>query len=101
MREDNAPYHKFMKTMVKLNELSFEFLPHSPRFPDLSPSDYSLFGNLKKMLQVKRFGSNEKVITETEAYFKSKDESLHIKGIKKLEKHWNGCITLQENYVDE
>ena len=50
-----------MKTMVKLNELSFELLPHSPYFPD----------------QIKRFGSNEEVIAETDAYFESKDESLY------------------------
>ena len=28
--QDNAPCHKTMKTMVKLNELSFELLPHPP-----------------------------------------------------------------------
>ena len=26
--QENAPCHKSVKTMVKLNELSFEFLPH-------------------------------------------------------------------------
>ena len=53
------------------------------------------------MLQGKRFGSNEEVIPETEAYFESKDESLYKKGIEKLEKRWNTCITLQGNYVFE
>ena len=36
------------------------------------------------MLQEKRFGSNEEVIAETEAYFKSKGESFYKKGIEKL-----------------
>lgn len=46
-----------------------------------------LFTNLKKMLQGKNFGSNEEVITETEAYFdfEWKDKSFHKKGIEKLE----------------
>ena len=26
--QDNAPCHKYMKTMIKLNELSFDSLPH-------------------------------------------------------------------------
>ena len=53
------------------------------------------------MLQGKRFGSNEEVIAETEAYFESKDESFYKKGIEKLEKRWNECITLEGNYIDE
>ena len=90
-----------MKTMVNLNELSFELLYHLPYSPDLAPSDYWLFADLKKMVQVKRFGSNEEVIAETEAYFESKDESFYKKGIEKLEKRLNEFITLEGNYVDE
>ena len=75
--QDNAPCHKFMKWMVKLNELSFELLPHPPYSPDLGPSNYWLFADSKKMLQGKRFCSNEEVIAETETYFESKDESLY------------------------
>ena len=66
--QDNAPCHKSMKTMVKLNELSFKFLPHPPYSLDLVPGDYWLFADLKKILQGKRFGSNEEVIAETKAY---------------------------------
>ena len=87
--------------MVNLNELSFELLPHPPYSPDLGPNDYGLFAGQKKMLQGKRFGSNEEVIAETEAYFESKDESFYKKGIEKLEKRWSECITLEGNYVDE
>ena len=38
--QDNALCHKSMKTIVKLNELSFELLPQPPYSPDLAPSDY-------------------------------------------------------------
>ena len=53
------------------------------------------------MLQGKRFGFNEEVIGETEAYFESKDESFLKIGIEKLEKRWNECVTLEGNYIDE
>ena len=46
--QDNAPCHKTLATMVKLNELSFELLPHPPYSPDLAPSDYYLCADLKK-----------------------------------------------------
>ena len=38
--QDNALCHKSMKTMVKLNELRFELLPHPPYSPDPTLSDY-------------------------------------------------------------
>ena len=55
----------------------------------------------EKMLLGKRFGPNEEVVAETEAYFESKDESFYKKDIEKLEKRWNECITLKGNYVDK
>ena len=81
--------------MVKWNELSFVLRPHPPYSPDLSPCDYWLFADLKTMLQGKRIDSNEEVIAKTEAYFESKDESFCKKGMNKLEKRWNECITLE------
>ena len=53
------------------------------------------------MFQGKRFGSNEEVIPETEAYFDAKDKSSFKKGIELLEKRWNLCITLEGDHVDE
>ena len=40
IHQDNAPCHKSMKTMVKLNELRLELLPHPSYSADLVPSDY-------------------------------------------------------------
>ena len=56
---------------------------------------------LKECSRGKRFGSNEEVISETEAYFEAKNKSFYKKGIELLEKCWNQCITLQGDYVDE
>ena len=69
--------------------------------PDLAPSDYYLFADLKRMLKEKKFDSNEEVIAKSEAYFKADDKSFYKKGIQLLEKHWNECITLEGDYVDE
>ena len=91
--QDNALCHKSIAMMSKLHDLHFELLPHPPNSPDLAPSDYWLFTDLKRMLQGKRFGSNEEVISETEVYFVSKNELLYKKGIELLEKRWNQCIS--------
>lgn len=41
----NAPAHRSMATMAKLQELHFELLPHPPYSPDLAPSDYYLLSD--------------------------------------------------------
>ena len=87
--QENTPYHKSIATMEKLHEVHFEFLLHPPYSPDLAPSDYWLFVDIKRMLQGERFGSNKEVISETEAYFEVKNKSFNKKGIELLEKHWN------------
>ena len=83
--QDNAPCHKSLATMAKLNELSFELLPHPPYSPDLAPSDDYLFADLKKMLQAERFYCNEEVITKTNAYFEAKNKPFYKKGIEMLD----------------
>jgi len=98
---DNFSCHESMETMAKLKELHFELLPHPPYSPDLAPSEYWLFAETKKMLQGKKFNSNEEVINETEAYYESIDKSYYKKAIEKLEKRWNECITLEGEYIEE
>ena len=91
--------HKSMKTMVKLNDLRFELLPDPLYSPDLARSE--LFADLKKMLQGKRFSSDDEVIAAAEAYFDAKHKSFYKKGIESLEKRWNDCIAIEGDYVDE
>ena len=55
----------------------------------------------QKMLQGKRFYSNEEVITETNAYFEAKDKSFYKKCIEMLEKLWTDCVAFEGDYVDE
>jgi len=74
---DNALSHTSLKAMAKLDQLRFELVAHPPYSPDLAPSDYYLFSNLKRWLQGKRFTSNEEVIAKTEAYFEGLDVSYY------------------------
>lgn len=98
--QDNAPCHKSMKTMAKMHELGYELLPHPPYSPDLAPSDFFLFSDLKRMLAGKKFKTNEEVIAETEAYFEDKPKEYYKNGIEKLEDRYTRCIALEGNYVE-
>ena len=98
--QDNAPCHKSMKSMAKLQELGFELLPHPPYSPDLAPSDFFLFSDLKRMLAGKKFCADEEVIEEIEAYFEAKDKSYYKNGIEKLYDRYNRCIAREGNYIE-
>ena len=74
---------------AKLQELGFELLPHPPYSPDLAPSDFFLFSNLKRMLAGKKFFADEEVFEETEAYFEAKDKPYYKNGIEKLYDRYN------------
>lgn len=100
---DNArPAHTTALVMAKLTELRYELLPRPPHSPDLAPSDFFLFPNLRNsLLAWKRFGSKEEVIAATDAYFAALDENYFSEGLKELEHRWVKCIELKGDYVDE
>ena len=77
-----------------------EFIIHPPYSPDLAPSDFFMFSDLKRMLAGKKFKSNDEVIAETEAYFDEKEKSYYERGIEKLENRYTRCIAPEGNYVE-
>jgi len=85
--------------MAKINELKFELFPQPPYSPDLAPSDYHLFPNLKKWLGGKKFKSNGEVIDAVNEYFEGLDESDYKNGITALEHCYEKCIDLDGDYV--
>lgn len=98
---DNAPAHASAIVAAKLLEIGFQLVPHPPYSPDLAPSDYYLFPNLKKWLAGQRFCSNEEVIAKTNGYFADLDRSYYSEGIKKLQHRWTKCIGLKGDYIEK
>ncbi|KZC13398.1 Histone-lysine N-methyltransferase SETMAR [Dufourea novaeangliae] len=99
--QDNAPVHTSVITMANINELKFELLHHAPYSPDLAPSDYFLFPNLKKWLGGKRFANNEEVESAVDGYFEELDGSRYKQGIEAIEHRWEKCIELKGDYVEK
>ena len=46
--QDNAPAHSSVVAMATIRDCGFQLVPHPPYSPDLAPSDFHLFPNLKK-----------------------------------------------------
>ena len=55
---DNAPAHK---SMVAVCDCVFQLVDHPPHSPDLAPSDYYLFPNLKNHLAGKWYQIDDEV----------------------------------------
>lgn len=78
--QDNAPAHKAGKTMDVLQNLGFQCIDHPPYSPDLAPSDYFLFPNLKKHLKGRKFSNDTEVIAAAEQYFSDKKSEFFWTG---------------------
>ena len=98
-RQNNAPIHTSVIAMAKINELKFKLLFHlvfhTSYSPDLAPSDFLLFSNLKKFLDGQRFSNNEEVESVVNDYFEELDASHYKQGIETIEHHWGKCIKLR------
>ena len=78
---DNALAHTSAIATAKLFYLHYEILPHPPCSPDLAPTDYFLYPNMKTWLGGKIFSSNEEIIAATNEYFEGFDKNYFLEGI--------------------
>lgn len=58
---DNAPINSTPEICVELHRNNFEVVPHPPYKPDLAPSDYHLFKNLKSWQRGRTFANQEEM----------------------------------------
>ena len=77
----------------------YELIPHPAYSPDLAPSDFFLFPNLKKDIRGLHFQSDEEVVTAVEEWVNGKDPDFFTSGLMALEHRWSKCITLEGNYI--
>ena len=80
-------------------ECNLEQLIHPPYSPELAPSDYYLFRNLKSHLCETRFRDDHELKTATEAWFGNQTGDFCFKGIDCLKK-WTKCIEVKGDYIE-
>jgi len=96
--QDNASAHKSVLAMGKLRDLRYELLEHPPYSPDLAPSDFSLFPELRLFLAGQHFSSNQEAIAAAEGHFADLTKNHYRDRIMALQHHWNKCISLKGDY---
>jgi hypothetical protein len=98
---DSALAHKSVLAMRKLRDLHYELFEHPPYFPDLAPSDFFLFPELKLFVAGQGFSLNQKVIAALEWYFANRTKNHYRDGMMALEHPWNKCISVKGDYVEK
>ncbi|CAH2244033.1 jg20705 [Pararge aegeria aegeria] len=99
--QDNAPVHKSRVAIAALHKHGFESLVHPPYSPDLAPSDFYLFPNLKKDLRGRKFSDDNEVKEAILAHFAAKDKKYFYDCLEKLIHRSNKCIQLQGDYIEK
>ena len=79
----------------------YELIPHPAYSPDLAPSDFFLFPNLKKDIRGLHFRSDEEVVTAVEEWVNGKDPDFFSSGLMALGHRWSKCITLEGNNIEK
>jgi transposase len=79
---DNARPHTAYATANLLERRGWEILEHPPYSPDLAPSEFHLFPNMKKYLRVKRFKSHNYVKHELQTWLRDQDPTFYRQGFE-------------------
>ena len=100
-QQDNARVHTCKIAMDAIERNGYELIPPPAFSPDLDPSDYFLFPNLKKDIRGRHFWSKEEVVAAVEEWVRDKDPGFFSSGLMALEHHWSKCVILEGNYIEK
>lgn len=98
---DNARPHTARLTLEAIDNLGLEVLSHPPYSPDLAPSDFHLFGPLKKMLGGQKFASDFEAQDAVRDWLRQQPASFFETGIGKLVSRWDKCLNVLGGYVEK
>jgi histone-lysine N-methyltransferase SETMAR len=74
---------------------------HAPYSPDLAPSNFQFFPALKRILEGRRFTSNEDLETAIWTFVRTQDTDFYQHGFFKLVKWGDKCINAGGDYVEK
>uniref|UniRef100_A0A1B6H603 Mos1 transposase HTH domain-containing protein n=1 Tax=Homalodisca liturata TaxID=320908 RepID=A0A1B6H603_9HEMI len=98
---DNARPHSANVTKQLLQKFKWEVFDHPPYSPDLAPSDYHLFREMKAWLGGRRFADNEELQATVRVYLSSLAADFFEEGIGKLVSRYDKCLNIFGDYVEK
>ena len=97
---DNAPVHKSRVAQAAIRECKFEQLNHPPYSPDLAPSDYYMFRNLKSHLRGTRFRDDDERTAAIEAWFEDQIDDFFFQRHRLLKRKVGQIGIILKNNVE-
>ncbi|GFS18663.1 histone-lysine N-methyltransferase SETMAR [Elysia marginata] len=95
LQHDNATPHSVNLTQQWLQRYGWEILPHPAQSPDLAPSDFHLYGPLKRHLGGMAFETEGDLFGESKNWFAHLDHDFFRVGIYSLLSRWkNASISM-------
>jgi len=79
----------------------WEILEHPPYSPDMAPSDFHLFPNMKEHLHAKQFKSHDDVKPEVQTWLRGQDPTLYRQGFEKWISRLDKCLNREGDYVEK
>lgn len=98
---DNASIHKSMIAQEAVRDCGFVQLDHPAYSPDLAPSDYFLFRNLKSHLRDVRYPDDETLKKAVKEWLEGPTEDFYFSGINSLPEKCRKCIELCGDYIEK
>ncbi|GFO14731.1 transposase [Plakobranchus ocellatus] len=92
LQHDNARLHTSRQTQDALSQLELTTLPHPAYSPDLAPSDYYLFPQLRKYLKGHHYDNDEEVIADVRKWCHGQSSEFFAEGVRQLVKRWRLCV---------
>ena len=96
---DNAPIGKCKIVQVAIRQVGFIELNHCAYFPDIAPSEYHLFSNLKEFRRDKNLSSDDEAVTTVEDYLTGLNSEFFCKGIQILHDRWQRVVASEGQYI--
>jgi len=97
---DNEPIHKCAVARTAVERNDFVELSHPPYSPDLAPSDFFLFCQLKKHLKGKIFHDKEELMQETSSFLSQKPPDWYENAFSELLRRWTVFAENEGGYVE-
>lgn len=98
---DNAHPHTAAWAQELLEQFGWNIFDHPPYSPDLAPSDFHLFSNMKKGLGAQRFVNDNEVKDFVNDGLNEQAVGFYSVEIEKLIYRYEKCLNVSDNYVEK
>lgn len=98
---DNAPIHTSQRSMAQISSSGFHLVAHPPYSPDIAPSDFHLFKQLKNDLRGEKFDNSRHLRERVTALLSSYPPNFYEEGFQQLITRWQKCKDALGSYIEK